>query len=305
MCAFRAMPRAPRPRRRDGVTLVEVVIAIFVLTVGVLSIISLFPSGYSLSQAAVDRSIAALAARDAQARILAAVRKGDVSLPDASLPDEGGNYLDHEPLYYYRYSAVGMVGVPDTHRVGTIKSVSEHELQCTILGNVDPVSAPSTDSDWALYWPDFGGDEHFLVITSGSAANTVLPIAGNSGGTVTFDSSILFRVEGETAGLPVRVGDHFAIIGNKTGTLCYPTDFVGGSSDRTVPIATKGDPEQEPWAYSYGCIISAPTLAERHICRVDVFVYRSFQDGASLQEQERPAGHFVTYIHHLDDYDNP
>jgi hypothetical protein len=286
------------------VTLVEVVIAIFVLTVGVLSIISLFPSGYSLSQAAVDRSVAALAARDAQARILAAVRKGDVTLPDISPPATEG-VTSKEPLLRYRYWPDYVDGVPAEHRVGLITDVAEHQLTCKILGNLEPFVSPSNQTEWNRYWPDFGGGEHFLVITSGSAANTVLPIQSNSGGAVTFDSSILFRVEGETAGLPVRVGDHFAIIGNKTGSLCYPTNFVGGGAGRTIEIATKGDPEQHPWAYSYGCIISAPTLAERHICRVDVFVYRNMQDAGTLQEQEQPAGHFVTYIHHLDDYDNP
>ncbi|MFC1805751.1 prepilin-type N-terminal cleavage/methylation domain-containing protein, partial [Planctomycetota bacterium] len=72
-----ATPDTRHPSRRRsaaGVTLVEVVIAIFILTVGVLGIISLFPTGYRLGQRAFDLSVAALAARDALPRIMADAR---------------------------------------------------------------------------------------------------------------------------------------------------------------------------------------------------------------------------------------
>ena len=60
-----------------------------------------------------------------------------------------------------------------------------------------------------------------------------------------------------------------------------------------------------PWEYSYGCVLSAPSKQIRSVYRVDVFVYRGFNDAVSLQDQNRPAGHFVTYVSELDDYTNP
>jgi len=48
------MFRSPlHPRGRHGVTLIEVVISIFVLSVGIVGILSLFPTGYRLTRKSV------------------------------------------------------------------------------------------------------------------------------------------------------------------------------------------------------------------------------------------------------------
>lgn len=291
-------------RKFSGVTLVEVVIAIFVLTIGVLSIISLFPSGYSLSQSAVDRSISALAARDAVARVLAEASKGSITFPK-----EPGTSTTDEPLYKYYKASGKTYGVPPSHRIGTISSVSEHSLGCLILGDV----TPETTSSSPQYWPDLAG--YYFVITSGAAAGGVYRIASSTGGTVNFASSganeVTFRVGDATAGQPVRVGDYFALIGNKSGTKCFPGNFLTPLApdpdpdvlNRTIAIATQGDPTA-PWQYSYGCILSASSPESRHVYRVDVFVFRSFQDAGTVEEQDRAVGHFVTHIHALEDYDH-
>ena len=308
----------PREHGRRGVTLVEVVIAIFVLTVGVLSIISLFPSGYALSQASVDRSIAALAARDALARVLAVVKHGDLTLPETSAyPGASatswyytldtatlGRSWDH--LYMWRYYSTGRVyGVSEAIRVAIVSDVSDHSLTCKILGDVVPDPLNATPAAAAIYWPDLAG--YYLVVTSGSAAGHVFAIASSTQGTVNFASTgshaVTFRAGTSTGGLPVRAGDHVAIIGNLTGSLCYPLGFVGGSADRTVKIATQGDPTR-PWQYSYGCIITAGSLGSRRMFRLDIFVYRNFQDAGSLEEQDRPVGHFVSHIPTLGEYGN-
>jgi len=264
--------RVRRPRRpRAGVTLVEVVIAIFVLTVGVLSIIALFPAGYTLGQSALDRSVAALAARDAHARIFAASRASSFSFPtDASF-----------------------ASVPEVDRVGTISAVATHQLTCEVRGE-----SPSS-------WEGIAG--RYLVITSGAAAGGVYPISSHSGDDLTFSDDVTFLAGTDaTAGEPVRVGDNFAIIGASDGTTCYPSSFLSGSSDRTIEIAAQGNLDKTPKDYSYGCILSPPAPDAPLLYRVDVFVYRNFQPTGEFDTQDRPVGHFVTYIAgSFDDYGSP
>lgn len=278
-------PLAPRSRRR-GVTLVEIVIAIFVLTVGVLSIISLFPAGYRLTKGAFNRSVAALAARDALARILA--EQDDVDFP---LPDETS-----EPLY----------GVDDSERVGTVRSVSSSSITCWVKGNETPS------------WPSLAG--YYVVFTSGSASGTLCEITSGSGSSLTCgDLPNGFRTATSERGVPVRVGDHFAIIGSKSqSSACFPTGattsvvygrtvnhtrFVADSGAyRTIEVANEGAPDNVPWNYSYGCIVSAPSKSMKWVHRVDVFTYRGFSPNAELDDQNRPVGHHVTYVSNLADY---
>ena len=257
------------PRRRAcGMTLVEVVIAIFVLSVGVLSIVALFPAGYHLSQTAVWRSVGALAARDAQARITAEVRRsGGVSLPAPS-------------------------SLPDYRRVGTVaKIISTTTFEGCILN--DPNENPS--------WSSLGN--WYVVMTSGAASGGLYDVSSASGRNVTLTGSKLRRGTA-TDGEPVRVGDHFALIGNTD----YPSNFLGTGSGRTIQIANQGDATaaQADWRYSYGCIISPSAPEAKHLNRVDIFVYDRFSNSATIGNQAtRPVGHFVTYVHSLDDYDNP
>ena len=263
----RTVPPSSRPRA--GVTLVEVVIAIFVLTVGVLSIIALFPAGYTLGQSALNRSVAALAARDAHARIVAASRHSGFSFPTGTL-----------------------ASVHQSDRVGTVDGINDHSLVCKVRGE-----DPSWDDD-------FGGC--YCVITSGAAAGGVYRISSSSSDTLTFASTgshqVTFRAGTDaTAGEPVRIGDHFAIIGAPSHGD-YPSTFLSGGSGRTVDIAAQGDLDKEPKDYCYGCILSPPAPDTPRLYRVDVFVYRNFQPTGEIEDQDRPVGHFVTYITRLDDY---
>ena len=257
------------PRRRAcGMTLVEVVIAIFVLSVGVLSIVALFPAGYHLSQTAVWRSVGALAARDAQARITAEVRRsGGVGLPAPS-------------------------SLPDYKRVGTVaKILSNTTFEGCILN--DPGENPS----WS------GLNNWYVVMTSGAASGGLYDVQSASGRNIILFGTKLRRGTA-TVGEPIRVGDHFALIGNTD----FPTNFLGTGSNRTIPIANQGDAEADPddWRYSYGCIISPSAPEAKHLNRVDIFVYDRFSDGATIGSQaSRPVGHFVTYVHSLDDYAHP
>ena len=283
-------------RRAAGVTLVEVVIAIFVLTVGVIGIISLFPAGYKLGQQAFDRSVASLAARDALVRIMGAARSA--ADPDTFYPDTTST---SETLCYRK--------VTERERVGTVYAVNAHTLEC----NAGPNTGPSR---WASNY--VAG--YYCVMTSGTATGRAYLINSSTyssttkRGILTFSSSgthaVTFRTVGSTTGDTVRVGDHFAIIGSKTGRKCYPTNFLSaGSSNRTAEIATHGKALRGSgtmWEYGYGCIITPPSDEMRGIYRVDVFVYRGFDPTGTLEQQEHsPAGHFVTYLARLDDYDNP
>jgi len=278
-----AMLRTLRDRRRcGGVTLVEVVIAIFILTVGILGIISLFPTGYKLGQRAFDRSVGALAARDALPRIMGELRRGALSYPNST----------QTPLS----------NIQERDRVGTISQVvSAKSLRCKTRGGEHTPS----------YTGLTGG--YYLVMTSGSAVGKLYRITGASSNQLTFNDAT-FRTANANEGDPIRVGDHYAIIGSKSPpkSKCYPTTFLTtGANNRTRECASHGNREPRyrqssnpPWEYSYGCVLSAPSKEMAKLYRVDVFVFRAFEPGMAVDKQ-RPASHYVTYIAQLDDYDSP
>jgi len=275
----------PRPfdtaRGRRGVTLIEVVIAIFVLSVGILGIMSLFPAGYRLTRMSVERSVAALAARHALARVVGKTDQLDFDLDPAT-----------EPLSY----------VAEAYRVGTIKAVTQTMLTCKVLGNITPG------------WPSLNG--YYLVMTSGSAEGHFYKINTNTstanGQDVTFQDSIQFRTGQSRKDEPVRVGDHFAVIGCKTGTDRFPARFIDDTVTsaglRTIPVATYGSPDapRDGWRYSYGCILSAPPPEMTGTFRLDIFVYRGFpykcpetvdsQKVIPKQTNQLTIGHYVAYM---------
>ncbi|MBM3957323.1 MAG: prepilin-type N-terminal cleavage/methylation domain-containing protein [Gemmatimonadetes bacterium] len=283
----------PQHTRRLGVTLIEVVIAIFVLSIGILSILSLFPTGYRLTKKSVDRSIAALAARHAEARIYARINNIKPPVPAS------------EPL----------AAVAEARRTGVITTVSSSSLTCTILGGQSP--------NWTESLTDY-----YCVVTSGTADGHFYKITGNTANTLTFNSSIVkFNQGTETQHEPVRVGDTFAIIGIKGGyspapTTCYPDPFLGiatlkpithvakgadpeNNETRTMPVATYGAPNQnrDLWRYSYGCVLSVPFPERPGTCRLDVFIYSGFPYRADSANYPDPSvansiviGHYVTYV---------
>ncbi|HUT36771.1 MAG TPA: prepilin-type N-terminal cleavage/methylation domain-containing protein [Planctomycetota bacterium] len=280
------LPIGPHHPHRRGVTLIEVVIAIFVLSVGILGILSLFPTGYRLTKKSVDRSVAALAARHAMARVYG--RINNIKAPKRQ----------DEPL----------ASVSDPYRVGTVLTVNQNSLVCRVLGNKPPG------------WPG-GLSGYYVVMTSGSAEGHLYPISGCSGDELT--TSVRFNQGSEQQYEPVRVGDTFAVIGIKTSsaTRCYPEHFLGGALEgtdplgrpadpesnetRTMPVATYGAPNQpkDLWRYSYGCILTVPPPERPDTCRLDVFVYNGFPYRAESAKYPDPSvansiivGHYVTYI---------
>ncbi len=285
----------PHNARRRGVTLIEVVIAIFVLSVGILGIMSLFPTGYRLTKKSVDRSIAALAARHAEARIYARINK--IKPPVAA----------SEPL----------ATVTEGRRVGVISAVAQNTLTCTILGGQSPS------------WTANALVEYYVVMTSGTADGHIYPIGGNGANTIdtkdTGTTRVRFNQGTETQYEPVRVGDTFAIIGIKSTspTQCFPDPFLGGAltgtdplgrpadpesnETRTMPVATYGAPGQakDLWRYSYGCVLSVPFPERPDTCRLDIFIYSGFPYRAASGDATYPnpsaansivIGHYVAYV---------
>jgi len=283
------LPICPHPTSRRGVTLIEVVIAIFVLSVGILGILSLFPTGYRLTKKSVDRSIAALAARHAEARIYARINNIKPPVPAS------------EPL----------ATVTEARRTGVITAVSANSLTCTILGGQSP--------NWTENLTGY-----YCVVTSGTADGHFYKITGNGTNNLSFSAAtVRFNQGTETQYEPVRVGDTFAIIGIKSNTVtqCYPAPFLGGAltgtdplgrpadpennETRTMPVATYGAPGQarDLWRYSYGCVLSVPFPERPESCRLDVFIYSGFPYRAASGNYPDPSvvnsiviGHYVTYI---------
>ena len=185
-------------------------------------------------------------------------------------------------------------------------------------------------------WSDNVLNGYYLVLTSGTKSGCVYPIAPSSDGVLKANDTdpatnfkrltVRYGTYDANPGTEIvrgiRAGDWFAIIGSKTGSCANGFPMAGfkigsvshiaflnvGSSNRTIRVATHGSSPRDgaiPWEYSYGCIISPPTPEMRNTYRVDVLVYRGFNPSSTLEHQERPAGHYVTYISRLDDYASP
>lgn len=72
--------RSPRPRQtrfRRGITLVEMLIAIFILGIGIISIAALFPAGIAQQRLAVDDAMGPVVANNAYALIRSRVKPSD------------------------------------------------------------------------------------------------------------------------------------------------------------------------------------------------------------------------------------
>lgn len=292
------MPRTVSlaPHRR-GVTLIEVVISIFVLSMGIVSIIALFPAGYRMTRKSVERSIAALASRHALARVY-----GRINSIKAPVPAE-------EPL----------MALPEARRVGIVYAVEANALECRVMGSV----VTGQDPKWTMSLKDY-----YVVMTSGSAEGHVYLIDSNTSNKLLMNPArVRFNILAtEREYEPVRVGDIFAIIGVKgpTGTQCFPKYFLGGTltalvpatreadpendETRTMPVATYGSAERrkQDWRYSYGCILTCPRPESNDMCRLDVFVYSGFpyragSDPGTTYDDPSTAnsqviGRYTTYI---------
>jgi len=271
-----------RPRKTlSGVTLLEVVIAIFVLSVGVMGIMSLFPAGYKLTSRSLERSISALAAHHALARLAGFITSSSF-----------------EPPRPCRVSEV--------ERLGTVKEIHRTSLVVRVLGDEKPSSWPSSLSGF------------YIVMTSGSAEGHLYRINtyATDTATLTFLDNVRFRTNLNEDGEPVRVGDTFALIGvpsSQAGaTKSFPRTFhTTTPSGRTVPVANYGYPPegaetpeghekwQKTWRFTYGCILSAPSQEMRETLRVDIFVYHGLapDSNANLAEaNELVIGHYVAYL---------
>jgi len=267
------LPLAPRPR--SGVTLIEVVIAIFVLSIGILGIMSLFPAGYSLTRKSVDRTVGALAARHAIARLAARVTKIDVPKPQ----DED------------------LSSVSENGRVGTIAGIPvQNQLDC--IGADRKVHSWGTDKL----------TNYYIVMTSGTAEGRVYKINSNTATTLTCDTT--FNLPGIRDKEPVRVGDHFSIIGSKSAgaTKCFPANFLTNATTgtqesewHTTPVATYGNPSlpRDQWRYSYGCILTAPSPEMQRTLRIDIFIYCGYPyrgDVGAARANSLLIGHYVAYL---------
>jgi len=276
--------------RRSGVTLVEIVIAMFILTIGVLSIFSLFPTGYQLTRTAFDSSVSALAARDAKVRIRAELLKSTTLKFPASTV---------------------FASVPEVERTGTVTAVT----------NASTIQCRTSTDEVPTTWGTTALNSCYIVFTSGAVRSKLFLITASTNGSITCNSDSTvkaFRLHDSNDGSPVSVGDHFAIIGsnNSTDFSAFPRAgtkamvggsektyslFTGAGSYRTMPVANQGAAtDATEWLYRYGVIISKSSPEMQGMHRIDIFVYRAFDDSATLDNQDKPVGHFTTYVSGLD-----
>ena len=111
-------PMAPRGRRSEqAFTITEVLISVFVLAIGLIGVISIFPVGISATQTTLDNSAAALAANTAVAELQYMLQVQGFAGAVTVYPVAGGAGNDPADHYdvgvnKYRWNAV-LAPVPD------------------------------------------------------------------------------------------------------------------------------------------------------------------------------------------------
>jgi len=266
--------RARRTRR--GVTVLEVLVAIFVMLIGVTGVISLFPVGVRLSQMSADDVAGAMTVQNALAavRLQAGLRErvraydlvnnpnGDVlawnTTPDPAVSEGIGGIT----------GTVTNVGPP-------LPTVTELQPSCS---NVDDRTLDVKDAD--------KNDCALLLMTSGEASWKLYRL--DSGSSIA--SSKFVSTENGYTDFPkdeLKTGDAFRLIGARS------TGHVWA----TVPEQFFGDGTGDPSSYQlgagavpgYGYLAVLTRVKDRaETFRVDILVYKNY-DASQPPEGNAPA----------------
>lgn len=274
----------------SGFTLIEILMAVFILVIGILGIVSLFPVGLDASRRVYETSAASITARSA---LMYLQLECESPGSDASwvFPT---TYHENEDAAIRRVNPVGVIESDPDAVTGW------QWLKCQTL--YEGRASPGRDPGWG----DTAWNNHVLIMLSGNAEGKVYQITDTDddedGGAPTTNYDLLKCDDSVNFGQEpynVVAGDVFTIIGNNshaadplrpTGPVCtVPADFF--DSGTTYPGCASAE-------YTYACILSGWRNGLPGLARVDVLVFRHFVAGARPEAVEnRPAvQHFVGQI---------
>ncbi len=196
-------------RNDGGVTLIEITIALFIMAIGILVILSLFPQGLYTTRSVVETTTAATVARGALSAILADTLDGDL--------DDTGADGDLRWATGYDGGAGDGWWPPappqDVSFTGTIRGEQINGNDCEVrVSNI---------GEWDTTGHTKNITEYFLLITSGEAKGRVYAISSFSknpytDGDTSDDTVVVPGDADHTVSLAadgVAAGDSFELIG--------------------------------------------------------------------------------------------
>jgi len=134
--------RIPRRRRQRGVGMIEVLVAVLVLSVGMLGVAGMQLSALRSNQSAYERSVATILASSIAERMAAnraSAQKGDYNLAmgGAACPAPGGGSLAKQDLTDW---------ITQMRGTGVLGETSCGSVQCNVLTGVCVVTVQWSDS---------------------------------------------------------------------------------------------------------------------------------------------------------------
>lgn len=250
-------------------TVIEVTLAIFVLVFGLLGILSLFPVGLNSLKRSVENTNAASVAETAQTHL-----QLNTALP-TSINETIPATLSM--INYFQEDATASPARPNV--TGTISNVLTDRLTCRLPNG----SQPGWGSDaWA---------NATVMITSGAAEGKIYRIVRNT------PDQLICNPTGVSMDFEedeVYAGDSFRII----GWIVWPSGLFAAPGravrtfDADIDVVNPGEESQ----YSFAAIISGWESGMPGLCRVDILIYRNFDQSKPPEENQPPLRHMVTYM---------
>lgn len=195
-------------RQSSGVTLVEIILAIFILSVGILSVASLFPVGIRCARGVTDNTQATLTAESAL----------------SALQSYMSYYTSSGAIEYPSDGVNNPVSVMTTRTTDTTLSTPSTQLTCEDLeGNAPWGSLPS--DHWSGY---------FAVLRSGSMQGKWFRISGSGSDYLTVDVTSDDNGRTISAGTPLYIsrGPRVHYISTIVNSTTFTTkDTLSGSLD--------------------------------------------------------------------------
>ncbi len=267
-------------RHSSGVTILEVLMAIFVMLIGVTGVIALFPVGVKLSQMSCDDIVSAMTAQNA----LAAVRCQNPLLKYVD-PYTDTTNTDGSVLGWTGTESKGIEGISGTvAKVGEGGlAVTELEVSCgtTLTGRTLDVKLKDVN--------DKMNDRALLLITSGEA---IWKLYRLDEGCTTSPSPVKFvsTQNGCTSfpGDSIKATDTFRLIGARNIDHVWatvPSQFYGNGTSPPAQGYKLGQGAAD--GYGYLAIVTR-VYDSTSSFRVDILVYKGY-DTALPPEGNLPA----------------
>lgn len=247
-------------------TLLEVTLAIFILVFGLLFILALFPVGLAALGRSADNTFAGSVLQTAVSSLKL----------DGTIKTSAGYSVAEtvKRIKYYQEDPSASPARPNVS--GVISKVEKNKLTCKASGNASP--GWGIDAwNWAT-----------VKVTSGAADGKIYKIKTNTADTLTCHDPANFTDD------QVRPGDTFRILGG----IWWPAPFFNnaGAAARTIDahigVVNPGMPSE----YSFVAIISGWERGIPGLCRIDILVYRNFDNRLRPESNPPPIRHFVTYL---------